>query len=132
MTLDQLADNGEVSVKFNSTTGHPILLAQQNRLPTLKDFQLKFSNSTLGATPSGIYRINGASVSSGRLILGVFNVDYAHRGVSEFSIAIIGEYLLLNHEDSSHKSWITYGSGLLVYLYNTLHILFLLMLEARL
>ncbi|KAG0566858.1 hypothetical protein KC19_7G093100 [Ceratodon purpureus] len=90
MTVDDLTDNGIIAVQFNSTTGHPVLLAQENRLPMLTDFTLKFSNSTLGATPSDTYHINTASLSSGQLILGVFNVDYAHRGVSEFHIRLIG------------------------------------------
>ena len=92
MTIDELTDNGIVAVQFNSTTGHPILLAQLGRLPTLKDYQMKFTNSTLGATPSDTYHINVASLGSGHLILGVFNIDYAHRGVSEFNIVILGEY----------------------------------------
>lgn len=77
-----------VDVEFNCSSGHPILIAQQDQLPTLKDFYLRFSNATLGATQSGTYRINA---TSRRLVLGVFNVDYATQGVSEFSIAIVGE-----------------------------------------
>lgn len=87
MSIDQMPNDIDVSISFRSFSGHPILLAQQSRFPTLKDFHLKFSNSTLGATPSDIYRISGNS-----LILGVFNVDYMNRGVSQFEIALIGEY----------------------------------------
>lgn len=87
MSIDQMSEDIDVSISFRSDSGHPILLAQQNRFPTLKDYHLKFSNSTLGATPSDVYRINGNS-----LILGVFNVDYMDRGVSNFEISVIGEY----------------------------------------
>ncbi|KAG0602873.1 hypothetical protein M758_10G048100 [Ceratodon purpureus] len=85
MSIDQMSEDIDVSISFRSDSGHPILLAQQNRFPTLKDYHLKFSNSTLGATPSDVYRINGNS-----LILGVFNVDYMDRGVSNFEISVIG------------------------------------------
>lgn len=72
--MKELFENGVVDVEFNCSSGHPILIAQQDRVPTLKDFYLRFSNATLGATQSGTYRINA---TSRRLVLGVFNVDYA-------------------------------------------------------
>jgi len=88
MSAQQMTADIDVSVSFRSSTGHPILLAQQNGFPTLTDFHLKFSNSSLAPTPNDTYRISGASV-----ILGVFNVDYMHRGVSEFELVIIGEHV---------------------------------------
>ncbi|XP_024401275.1 uncharacterized protein [Physcomitrium patens] len=88
MTINQVSDDRNVSVYFSST-GHSILLAQQSRYPTLKDFYFKFTNSTLDATPSGTYEVSGDSLRGG-LILAVFNIDYKHRGVSEFEIVLLG------------------------------------------
>lgn len=94
MTVNQLTDNEDILVQFSSSTGHPILLAQKDRFPTLKDFSLKFSNSTLGATPSDTYHISKSSLNSGELLLGVFNIDYSYRGISDFQIVVSGEYLV--------------------------------------
>ncbi|XP_024385263.1 uncharacterized protein [Physcomitrium patens] len=90
MTVNQLTDNEDILVQFSSSTGHPILLAQKDRFPTLKDFSLKFSNSTLGATPSDTYHISKSSLNSGELLLGVFNIDYSYRGISDFQIVVSG------------------------------------------
>lgn len=91
----QLTDPGDVSIKFSSSSGHSILMAQQSGYPTLTNFYVKFSDENLNATSSNTYHINRTSLENGNVILGVFNVDYQHRGISDFEIVILGENFLL-------------------------------------
>jgi len=90
LVRSQLTDSGDVSIKFSARSGHSILMAQQSGYPTLTDSYVKFSDENLNATSSSIYYINGSLLENGNVILGVFNVDYQHQGISDFEIIILG------------------------------------------
>lgn len=91
LVRSQLTDPGDVSIKFSARSGHSILMAQQSGYPTLTNFYVKFSDENLNATSSNTYHINGSLLENGNVILGVFNVDYQHQGISDFEIVILGE-----------------------------------------
>lgn len=88
---NDVAPSNNFSVKFLHDGGHPILLAKQGGYPTLTDYYLKFTDSSLEATASNVYQVDRDSLSDGNLILAVFNVDYRVQGELQFEIVILGK-----------------------------------------